>query len=669
MVEQESVVNNMIPVSHLVLSEVDESERTSSGARQLSERPYNWYGEVTVGRLQINHRLVDQEHGQVLSLQREWDRHQLRYFTVLDRRMDGLTADLGGDVWFMARSENVTCQSTHHFSSEYCMNTRMLRPDAGKLSSWSEANNAVGPIRTIIDDWSMGSNLVIKPEYGSTGSVQRWVAFGGQEDVGRDSFDNAPTQEQWLQDGIRWRAAPNLESVLHGQWLCGYLACRHRPEGLALPGNHPGCVAARHENGVCEYDGKNGAIHFKGQWHLFTRTNTKEHGGRFVMHAASLTGDPAGPYTDYQLLRIDEYDVNSPGNIYFAAVNHNPVDHGMMLGMFPVNEGDESAWEPGNGDGYSYIGLSLSCDGLHWLRLTALVGSDGIWGRTKEHPVDGIVESQGKFYFFVQRDVGDISEDAGSSGGLNMFSFKTEALVDMSRDARQRLPGCDPLPPPMPPPPMPPPSVPPPSVPPPSMPPSTPPTAPPFIPPPSMPPPKPPPVLHAPIPTPGQSHPATAGNLSSNASMDGNASTVTHSLDLSMRQQKSDFAAAVPLGLSSHAWILALLIGVVALIFLARFVLKCSRRPLQEGRRTLRNSEQTSTTTTSTNTTSSTSTATPATPDDAKALRSVKAHQEGKYNRMIDHRKQREVEMAATREEKAKGKDEMVSFPSWIRDV
>jgi hypothetical protein len=134
-------------------------------------------------------------------------------------------------------------------------------------------------------------------------------------------------------------------------------------------------------------------------WHVFSRANLKASGGRFVQVANASSVQ--GPYGAFQRIQIDRYDEGGPGNIYFAAVDNNPLDTETMLGLFPVNLGNEE--EGGNGHGESFIGLSLSCDGVHWSNLTRLVWSAGQFGRTWDHPVDGVVLHGDNVYFMVTR--------------------------------------------------------------------------------------------------------------------------------------------------------------------------------------------------------------------------------------------------------------------------
>eukprot|EP00966_Prymnesium_polylepis_P266611 6159422-Prymnesium_polylepis.1 len=98
--------------------------------------------------------------------------------------------------------------------------------------------------------------------------------------------------------------------------------------------------------------------------------------------------DPHGPFGDFQLIDIKGYDRSGQSNLYMFNANVNPLDRGMLIGLFPVNEGQD---DEVNADGESYIALSLSCDGVHWSRVSKVLWTRGLEGRTFAHPVDGIV--------------------------------------------------------------------------------------------------------------------------------------------------------------------------------------------------------------------------------------------------------------------------------------
>ena len=87
-------------------------------------------------------------------------------------------------------------------------------------------------------------------------------------------------------------------------------------------------------------------------------------GARFVQTTSARNA--TGPWAPFEPIRIRGYDASAQSNnIYFAAVNENPVDAGSLLGVFPVNAGR-------NG---TFVGLALSCDGVRFSRMTRLLAS------------------------------------------------------------------------------------------------------------------------------------------------------------------------------------------------------------------------------------------------------------------------------------------------------
>ena len=204
-----------------------------------------------------------------------------------------------------------------------------------------------------------------------------------------------------------------------------------------MTGAHDGCVTARNDDGKCEFDGKLGAIFHRGIWILYTRANLKRHGGRFVQVATSASG-PGGPFGPLRLITIDGYNASGWANIYFAAVDSNPLDSDTIVGLFPVNEGTPGV---GNGHGESYIAAALSCDGIHWSALTKLVWTEGIDGRTHDHPVDGLVSHNGHIYFYVHEHVPHIS-DCANLRKIVGYRLRKSVLQKLSAFARASLRGC-----------------------------------------------------------------------------------------------------------------------------------------------------------------------------------------------------------------------------------
>ena len=244
---------------------------------------------------------------------------------------------------------------------------------------------ALGGTSFIINDPFVAHNFVLR-QVGT-----RFIGMGGKGSEGKRGVQNGGAEG----DGIRLFTADSAAEIHSGRWL-------NSASNVIIRGDHPGCVEARRKfNGICEYDGKISFVRMASAgsvvWHVFTRTNLKPHGGRFVQVASASSAQ--GPYGAFQQIQIDGYDEGGPGgNIYFAAVDNNPLDTETALGLFPVNLGNE---EDGNGDGESFIALSLSCNGVHWSRLTKLVWSVGQFGRTWDHPVDGVVLHGDTVYVLV----------------------------------------------------------------------------------------------------------------------------------------------------------------------------------------------------------------------------------------------------------------------------
>ena len=310
----------------------------------------------------------------------------------------------------------------------------------------------------------------------------KYMAFGGE--YVDDS--EGEWQEYDPRDGAHVLRSNSLQKVRDGAWYSPDHGFQRdggdwvvSPHQFALDGWHGGRRDARGGlNNVMMFDGKFSVVLHRGHWLLYARANLKEHGGRFAVVARSRTKAPWGDnaYEDFQLISISGYDHDGPGNVYFVAVDRHPFDDNMLVGLMPVNLGQPGE---GNGDGESFIALSLSCDGLHWSRLTKLVWSVGRSGRTWDHPVDGLLlEEGGNVSFLVHRNVMDISPLAPEESRILRYRLQTDAFHALSLQARQQLSSCSqpPVPPHPPPPSSPPPSPPPPPPPPPSFPRSSPPS-------------------------------------------------------------------------------------------------------------------------------------------------------------------------------------------------
>ena len=183
----------------------------------------------------------------------------------------------------------------------------------------------------IIDVSSLAHNFVLLR------AGTRFFGMGGQG-ISNDC-DHKPAGGCQRSDvrGIRLFTADSAAEIHSGRWLSS-------TGSVIIRGDHPGCIEARPGcNGLCEYDGKLSFVRMASAgsvvWHVFARANLKAGGGRFVQVANASSAQ--GPYGAFQPIQIDGYDEGGPGNIYFAAVDNNPLDTETMLGLFPVNLGNE----------------------------------------------------------------------------------------------------------------------------------------------------------------------------------------------------------------------------------------------------------------------------------------------------------------------------------------
>ena len=240
------------------------------------------------------------------------------------------------------------------------------------------------------------------------------------------------------------------------------LADTCRPPLSAQPRARARARAAAGFNGVCNYDGRLSLVAFRGRFFLFARSNTKTYGGgRYVQVARSLHADPAAGFGSFSPLSIEGYDSKGPGNIYLAAVKRAPGQLGMLLGLFSVNLGNATeaarrrasgrlpSFTAGNTDGRSFVGLALSCDGVHWSALEEVAPSVGREGRTYDQPVDGLLHIGDSVSVVIHRDVYEISPEASyarepqrGKSRLVARPLHRAALDALARRVRSSLDGC-----------------------------------------------------------------------------------------------------------------------------------------------------------------------------------------------------------------------------------
>mmetsp|Transcript_29757 Transcript_29757/g.95990 ORF Transcript_29757/g.95990 Transcript_29757/m.95990 type:complete len:349 (-) Transcript_29757:443-1489(-) len=196
------------------------------------------------------------------------------------------------------------------------------------------------------------------------------------------------------------------------------------PSRLAFRGDHRGCEERRPQFfGRCEFDGKfsvaampmgNDDRYFL----LYARANLASNavrgsfGGRHVQ-VATFTMAPLFRLSPFRRLRILNYpdDPGRDDNIYFAAVNRNPVVLGereTFLGLFPVTSPTPAIAIAVSKDGHTFASMTV-------LRPSTLTPD----GRTRDHPVDGLIvlPDQRLVLVFIQTDVPGI--DLGASNATS----------------------------------------------------------------------------------------------------------------------------------------------------------------------------------------------------------------------------------------------------------
>ena len=267
---------------------------------------------------------------------------------------------------------------------------------------------------------------------------------------------------------MRLMHATSLHDVYYGHWFPFSHSDDITPSPI-LDGAHPGCVERRKGfDGICNFDGRLSLVRFQRRFMLFARSNIKSlGGGRHVQVATSSSDDAHGPWGAFALLSIEGYDPNGPGNIYMATVKRSPWHRDLLIGLFAVNLGDaaedakatqsyhgRSTQEqphngssgflagPGNTDGKSFIGLSVSCNGVAWSALQEIAPTTGLHGRTLDQPVDGLLTMGGRVSVLIQRDVYEIAPDAREKSRIVRREIRKDAFERLVVRVRSKLPGC-----------------------------------------------------------------------------------------------------------------------------------------------------------------------------------------------------------------------------------
>ena len=316
-----------------------------------------------------------------------------RYFTVVDAGRQGVGPS--GAVWVVAR----TGDWPHTF------------PHSG-VAVWlgASAQSLLEAPRV-----ALGVDENVSANFGALAFDGRFVSAGGVE--------NLQVPEAFR--GIRvFESGADVFDV--ASWATT----------ATLRGAHDGCVERRRlphklAPGTCEFDGHLSIARTRsGDLFLYARANLRQkNGGRFVQVAKRPRGHLR--WRSFAPLEIEGYGWQSAfdHNIYFAAVNANPVDGGdTLLALMPVNDGRRA-----------FVGLALSCDGARFSELAPVLNSDvAPYGRSTDHPVDGFLDGGDDVFFFVHRHVPGI-EFRGRAAEVVRLAVPKAHLANFTRRATWSL--------------------------------------------------------------------------------------------------------------------------------------------------------------------------------------------------------------------------------------
>ena len=276
------------------------------------------------------------------------------------------------------------------------------------------------------------------------------TATGARKDLGTttDSANPHQPREKEGHHGIWVARSPTLWFAASQKLLQPARVTTSAPSDEAYPiswrklefiigGRHEGCVERRDASrmtwlvpSVCEYDGRLSIVYHAGRYLLYARANPAEQGQRYVQLTTSLDSYTWSPF---RMIRIDGYK-HSEGNIYFWAVQVNPVHSGSLIALFPLVHRLHGC-----------IGMAFSVDGLSWSPMRVALTCGAFGDRTLDHPaspamVRGRGAEEGLVHLYVQHGVPSIGLDRMTPWSL----YKETVLLEpRSTVFRYSLGSCD----------------------------------------------------------------------------------------------------------------------------------------------------------------------------------------------------------------------------------
>ena len=364
----------------------------------------------------VDHSLVLLDQSRVFRLDwvhtspmRSFDAHSARYINVIANTNSRGVTEFEKSFFFIAR--------LGHYNGNF--STFAFMP-------FERNNRKFWCSKRIVSANSVAHNLGVC-DFGD-GTL---VGAGGQDRVDSD-FTN-----EWKQtrNGIVLLNRSSVNEMLQGSWMSP-----DKWRGpVIIPGSHENCYEKRFKK--CEFDGKISIVHFKDEYLIYARANlVAGKGGRYVQVTKSTNHQIEGPYGSFQLLEINGY-ATSPdliekarkGSIYLATVKVNPILPSTLVAFFAAS--------PLIGD--SMIGLSFSCDGVHWSEMINFYNSTKrSSGRQSDHPVDGFVHVNSKIYAFIEADVIGLSGEDHRKSRLIQYALNPNTFRSRSVAMTKDLIGC-----------------------------------------------------------------------------------------------------------------------------------------------------------------------------------------------------------------------------------
>ncbi|KAJ1456869.1 hypothetical protein M885DRAFT_516420 [Pelagophyceae sp. CCMP2097] len=292
---------------------------------------------------------------------------------------------------------------------------------------------AASPLRPTQDNapevWLLGKNgsfphavgskarIVLFPRcdalLGCVSAAEAVVVAAGDRAVHNVAVSLTAAGALWAIGGLLGEALPLARAWRTDAWP------QLSSEGLAADTStqmfgrrHAGCVELRAGKRGCEYDGRLSLATFGGRTLVYARANTRPEGGGRYVQVAALRQDRAAwgsfepidfrPSPEGKSAFGDLRTMASARNstdVYFGAVNANPVDARTVLGLFPTTAAHK-------GKARAAILAAVSCDGVHFgSPLALLPASTATRGEVNDHAVDGFVRRGANVYAYAHHGV------------------------------------------------------------------------------------------------------------------------------------------------------------------------------------------------------------------------------------------------------------------------